>query len=63
MNSIPIWEQILAGAIALLVLLWFAPGIKRLFEESRRTESRDWLGFILPIVLVALFVIAIIALM
>lgn len=63
MNSISVWEQILAGVVALLVLLWFAPGIKRLFEESRGSEGRDWLGFILPIVLVALFVIAIIALM
>lgn len=62
METMPLWEQILAGVAALLVILLFAPGIKRLFEESRGAERRDWAGFLIPIVLVALFVIVLLAL-
>jgi hypothetical protein len=56
------WEMLLLGAVALLVLLWVAPGIKPLMEQSRQAEHRDWAGLLLPIALVILFVLFLIML-
>jgi hypothetical protein len=56
------WEMLLLGAVALMVLLWVAPGIKPLMEQSRKAENRDWAGLLLPIALVILFVLLLIML-
>ena len=37
-----LWEQLLAGAIALLVLFWFFPGIKATMEKSKNAEEKHW---------------------
>lgn len=37
-----LWEQILAGALALLVLFMFFPGIKATMEKSRNAEEKHW---------------------
>jgi len=57
MNNLSTWEMILLGAIALGVLIWAGPGVKAMLEQSRRAESRDWSGLLLPLVLVILFVL------
>jgi hypothetical protein len=57
-----LWEQILLGILAILVLLWFRPGIKAAFRERRQASQSEWLDALLPIGLVALFVILLIAL-
>jgi cbb3-type cytochrome oxidase subunit 3 len=56
-ESVQTWEIILLGAIALLVILWFRPGIKAAFERSRHAEKKDWQGALIPLVVVMLFVI------
>ena len=50
------WEQILIGALALLMVLWFFPGIKPMLEESKNAPQ-DWAGLLLPIAAVVAFVI------
>ena len=50
------WEQILIGALALLMVLWFFPGIKPMLEESKEAP-KDWAGLLIPISLVVAFVI------
>jgi hypothetical protein len=62
MQQLSTWEMLLLGALVLLVLFWFGPGIKATLEKSRQAESRDWAGFLLPIVLVILFVLFLIKL-
>jgi hypothetical protein len=57
MQNLSTWEMLLLGALVLLVLFWFGPGIRATLEKSRRAESRDWAGFLLPIALVILFVL------
>lgn len=57
----PLWEQILVGVVALLVLLWFGPGIKGALEQSRRAEQKDWKGVLIPLALVVLFVLFLIS--
>ena len=54
-------EQILLGAGALLVAVFFWPGIKATLERSRQAQERDWAGALLPVGLVILFVILLIA--
>ena len=49
--------MIILGAIALGVLIWAGPGVKVMLERSRQAESRDWAGFLVPILLVVLFVV------
>lgn len=54
-------EAILAGLIAVLVIFWFRPGIKATLEQSRQAP-KDWPSALIPLALVALFVILLIAL-
>lgn len=61
MEPLSTWEQILLGVIAVLVLLWFRPGIKRAFERSSEAKAKDWMGALIPLGLVVLFVIVLIA--
>nr|VFK51100.1 MAG: hypothetical protein BECKTUN1418D_GA0071000_100518 [Candidatus Kentron sp. TUN]VFK52519.1 MAG: hypothetical protein BECKTUN1418F_GA0071002_100918 [Candidatus Kentron sp. TUN]VFK52839.1 MAG: hypothetical protein BECKTUN1418E_GA0071001_101018 [Candidatus Kentron sp. TUN] len=51
------WEQILIGAAAILILLWFFPSTKRAVEESPKGTKEDWLALIKPIVMVIVFII------
>jgi hypothetical protein len=54
--------MVLLGAIVVLVLLWFGPGVKTLLEQSRQAENRDWQGLLIPLALVILFVLLLISL-
>ena len=49
------WEGIAIGAIALLILFWFKPGVQATLAESRKAE-KDWPGFLIPLAFVVLFV-------
>ena len=51
-----VWEQVLLGVGALILLFMFWPGVKATMERSREAKERDWQGFLLPIGLVILFV-------
>ena len=62
MNQMSTWEMLLMGALVILVLFWMGPGVKVMLERSRQAESRDWAGFLWPIVLVVLFVLLLIKL-
>ena len=49
-----LWEQLLAGAIALFVLFIFFPGIKATMEKSKNAEQKHWGTLaLLAIVLIA----------
>jgi len=50
------WEQILLGVFALLILFWFVPGIRGMLAKAK-DAPKDWAGLLLPIALVAAFVI------
>lgn len=57
-----LWEQIALAGMALLILVWFGPGVSAAVKASRQGTRADWLGFLLPIALVAGFVVLLIAL-
>ena len=60
-GALSTWEMIALGAIALIVIFLFVPGIKKIQEDSQKAE-KDWKGVLLPIGAVVLFVILLIAL-
>lgn len=53
------WEQLLLGAMAVLLFFWFRPGIKAAMQRSQEAE-KDWKGVLLPIGIVVLFVLLLI---
>ncbi len=55
MENYSIWETIAIGAIALLAIFWFSPGIKAALERGKQAQS-DWTAVLIPLGLVALFV-------
>ncbi len=57
-----LWEQILLGAAALLILLFFGPGANRALKNAPQGNSNDWMAVAKPIAVVVLFVIVLIAL-
>ena len=62
MNPPETWEMIAVGAVVLLVIFLFRPGLKEAFKRSKEAENKDWSGVLLPIGLVVLFVILLISL-
>ncbi|MFO8155065.1 MAG: hypothetical protein ACQERR_06030 [Pseudomonadota bacterium] len=62
MNHMATWEQVVLGILVVLLLLWFFPGIKRMLQQSREAEEKDWKGLLLPLGVVVLFVLLLIAL-
>ncbi len=51
-----VWEQILVGAIGLIVVLLVFPGIKSMLKKSEEAP-KDWTGLLLPIGVVVMLVI------
>lgn len=54
------WEQILIGAVALIMLFLVVPGLKSMFARSKEAP-KDWMGLLLPIGLVVMFVLFLIS--
>ena len=52
-------ELIALGAVALVVIFLFVPGLKRISQESKEAE-KDWPGFLIPIAAVVGFVVLLI---
>jgi len=55
------WEKIVVAIIAIGLVFWIWPGVKRGMENSRRGTSREWLGVAAILGLVVLFVLFLIA--
>ena len=62
MEAMGLWEKLLLGVLVVLVLLWFRPGLKAAFKERREASRDEWMSVLIPIALVAGFVILLIAL-
>ena len=52
--------EYLAGVLVVLILLWFRPGLKAAFRERRQASQAEWLSALIPIALVAAFVVLLI---
>jgi hypothetical protein len=56
MEPLSTWENLLLGAVAILVIFWMSPGIQASIEKSK-TAKADWPGLLIPLALVILFVL------
>lgn len=56
MESFSTWEALLVGLLCLMLIFWRGRGIKAILEQSRNAKS-DWIGLLMPIGFVVLFVI------
>lgn len=56
MSELSTWELVLVSAMVILVLFWFGPGIKATLAQSQQAE-KDWVGLMIPILAVVLFVL------
>jgi len=54
------WENLILGALALLLLFWMQPGLKAAMARSKQTPS-DWPSLVLPLGIVVMFVLFLIA--
>ena len=55
--QVELWEAILAGALVLAILFFFGPGAKRAAEKAPKADASDWKAALVPILLVAGFVV------
>lgn len=56
------WEIVLAGAAAILVVMMLMPRIRESMKRTaERKEPKDWKGALIPLVMVALFVVLLIS--
>ncbi len=60
MDPLATWEKILLGVFALLVILWFFPGVKTLMKKSSDAPP-DWPAVLLPLLAVVAFVVLLIS--
>ncbi|MCY4050437.1 MAG: hypothetical protein OXE41_08915 [Gammaproteobacteria bacterium] len=51
-----LWEKIIVGILMLLVVLWFLPGTRNMIEASK-DAPKDWMGILIPISGVILFIL------
>ena len=52
-----LWEQLVLGALAVLILFMFRPGIKATIERSKNAEEKHWGTIALLAVALVTFVI------
>jgi hypothetical protein len=55
-----LWEQLALGALAILVLFLFGPGIKATMERSKNAEEKHWSTVVLLAVVLVAFVMLLI---
>jgi hypothetical protein len=58
--ELSLWENLLLGAMVLGVIFWMKPGIVGSLKRGEKVES-DWVGVLVPIGLVVVFVIFLIS--
>lgn len=61
MEAMGLWESLAVGAIAVAVIFFFGPGVKQAFKQSSESTSKDWMGVVVPLLLVVLFVMLLVA--
>ena len=56
------WLKIASAALLVAMFFMILPSAKRMVKESPKGSSSDWMGFVVPMAAVVLFVILLIAL-
>ena len=56
------WLKIASAVFLVAMFFMILPSAKRMVKESPKGSASDWMGFIVPMVAVVLFIIMLIAL-
>ena len=56
------WVQILSAIFMGAMIIYLFPRAKQVMENSRKGDMNDWMGYIMPMTLVVLFIVVLIAL-
>lgn len=56
------WMKIISVIALVLMIVYLLPRAKQMMKESAEVENKDWMGVLIPIVAVVLFVVFLIAL-
>lgn len=56
------WLKIAAGVALVAMFFFILPSAKRMVKESPKGSTSDWLGYIIPMAVVGLFIVMLIAL-
>ncbi len=51
------WTKILTAVLLIAMMVYLFPRAKHMLKNSPKGSSDDWKGFIIPIVMVVLFII------
>lgn len=54
------WMEIIAALALVMFIVVMLPAAKNVVQNSPKGSSADWLGFVVPIVIIALFVVLLI---
>ena len=60
--SMDIWAQLLGVVMGIVLVIFMWPSAKAAMQRSREVENPDWMGALVPIAIVVVFVIVLIAL-
>jgi len=56
------WMKILSAVALGLMILYLLPRAKQMMQMSAEVENKDWMGFLIPIVGVILFIVFLVSL-
>ncbi|MDC1287000.1 hypothetical protein N8198_03870 [Gammaproteobacteria bacterium] len=56
------WLKIASAVLLVAMFFMILPSAKRMVKESPKGSTSDWMGFIVPMAVVALFIVLLIAL-
>jgi len=56
------WLKIASAVFLVAMFFMILPSAKRMVKESPKGSSSDWMGYIVPMVVVALFIVLLIML-
>jgi len=56
------WLKISAAVFLIAMFFMILPTARRMVKESPKGSSSDWMGFIIPIVAIVLFIVLLISL-
>lgn len=56
------WLKIASAALLVAMFFIILPSAKRMVKESPKGSTSDWMGFIVPVAAVALFIVLLIML-
>lgn len=61
MEPLALWEKILLGVFAVVLVVWFLPGLKASLKQGEEQQDKDWKGLLVPLIIVILFIFLLIS--